>query len=66
MKRVFGIAFTESEIKGNKVLNAFVHDTNMRGEVDPYSVQEHTRWLISKEDMENLYAQLQIMLKKTS
>ncbi|EFH2757051.1 hypothetical protein [Escherichia coli] len=64
MKRVFGIAFTESEIKGSKVLNAFVHDTNIRGEIDPYSIQEHTRWLISKEDMENLYSQLQIALGK--
>lgn len=66
MKRVFGIAFTESEIKGSKVINAFIHDTNMLGEIDPYSVQEHVRWLIKKEDMENLYAQLQVALKKTS
>lgn len=47
-------------------MNGFVYDTNIRGETDPYSVQEHVRWLIKKEDMENLYAQLQIMLKKTS
>lgn len=66
MKRVIGITFTDSEIKGSKVMNGFVYDTNIRGETDPYSVQEHVRWLIKKEDMENLYAQLQIMLKKTN
>ncbi|MBS6906432.1 MAG: hypothetical protein KH218_03525 [Klebsiella sp.] len=65
MKRVFGIAFTESEIKGSKVINAFIHDTNMLGEIDPYSVQEHVRWLIKKEDMENLYSQLHIALGKS-
>ena len=65
MKRVFAIAFTESEIKGSKVLNAFIHDTNIRGEIDPYSVQEHVRWLITKENMENLYSQLHIALGKS-
>ncbi|WP_418611970.1 hypothetical protein AB4W76_07900 [Klebsiella pasteurii] len=66
MKRVIGITFSDSEIKGSKVMNGFVYDTNIRGETDQYSVQEHVRWLIKKEDMENLYAQLQVALKKTS
>ncbi|HDR2796228.1 TPA: hypothetical protein QCJ95_004877 [Enterobacter asburiae] len=66
MKRVIGITFTDSEIKGSKVLNGFVYDTNIRGEVDPYSVQEHVRWLISKEDMENLYSQLHQLLGKSN
>lgn len=48
MKRVIGITFSDSEIKGSKVMNGFVYDTNIRGETDPYSVQEHVRWLIKR------------------
>ncbi|RSC60584.1 hypothetical protein [Citrobacter amalonaticus] len=51
MKRVIGITFTDSEIKGSKVMNGFVYDTDIRGE-RPIFWQEHVRWLIKKEDME--------------
>ncbi|BEO71855.1 hypothetical protein SMQE32_26740 [Serratia marcescens] len=66
LKRFHGASFTDSELEGSKVLNSYIYSTDKNGEIDGNSEQEHVRWLISKENMENLYAMLKVALGKAN
>ncbi|MEQ9852665.1 hypothetical protein ABRP57_09545 [Pectobacterium aroidearum] len=64
LTRYFASSFTSSDIEGFRVLNNFVYPAASDGQFTEKAEQEHVRWLISKNEMENLYNLLRKELGK--
>lgn len=64
MKKLFATSLTNSEVDNCLWLNSFVYETDIKGNIEATSEQEHVRWLIEKEAMENMYLQLKVALGK--
>ncbi|WJV61391.1 hypothetical protein PCO87_15960 [Pectobacteriaceae bacterium C52] len=62
--RHFASVFSDSDIEGLKVFNNFVYPVGKDGKFIEGVEQEHIRWLISKNEMENLYNLLKKELGK--